>query len=220
MQNIKIDIVSDIMCPWCAIGYFSLTKALEALAGQVNADISWQPFELNPAMPAEGQNLREHLMEKYGINAEQSEENRAMITARGAAVGFSFNFTDDMRMHNTFKAHQLLHWAKTQTPVAQTELKKSLFTAYFTQHLDINDEAVLLNIVSELGLDSSEAQAVLADERFAMAVRGLEQQWQEVGIHSVPAFIFNNKYLVSGGQPPAAFVQTITEILAETAVKP
>lgn len=215
MQKIRIDIVSDVMCPWCAVGFNSLNKALEAMAGKVQAEIHWQPFELNPGMPAEGQNMREHLMEKYGLTAEQSDQNRATIAERGAAVGFEFNFTNDMRMWNTFKAHQLLHWAGETNLPLQTELKKALFAAHFQQHKDINAEEVLLEAVAMAGLDVEVAKEVLADERYVTQVRGMQQQWQEAGVRSVPAFILQEKYLISGGQPPEAFVEAITQALTE-----
>lgn len=210
---IRIDIVSDLMCPWCAIGLASLNKALAALEGKVAADIHWQPFELNPNIPAEGEDMLEHLMGKYGITAEQSKENRRNITERGAALGFTFDFVEGMRMRNTFNAHQLLHWAEGSGK--QSELKQALFVAHFQKHLDINTVAELVKIAAEVGLDSSEAEAVLTDQRFANQVRAAEQHWQEMGIHSVPAMILNEKYLISGGQPPETYIQALTELVKQ-----
>lgn len=215
MQKIRIDIVSDVMCPWCAVGFNSLNKALESMADKVQADIHWQPFELNPGMPAEGQNMREHLMEKYGLTAEQSDQNRATISERGAAVGFAFNFNNEMRMWNTFKAHQLLHWAGETNLPLQTELKKALFVAHFQEHKNVSDDAVLLEAVTKAGLDAEVAKEVLADGRYVTQVRGMQQQWQEAGVRSVPAFVLNEKYLISGGQPPEAFVEAIAQVLNE-----
>lgn len=214
MQKVRIDIVSDVMCPWCAIGFYSLNMALEALADKVEADIHWQPFELNPSMPMHGQNMREHLIEKYGMSVAESDENRAMISERGAAVGFAFQFSDDMNMWNTFDAHQLLHWVGETKQGAQTELKKSLFAAHFQQHKNVSDTEVLLELVAKVGLDKDEARAVLAEQRYALAVRAQQQQWQESGIHSVPAFVINQQYLISGGQPPEAFIEAIAQIVS------
>ncbi len=213
MKSVRIDMISDVMCPWCAIGLASLNKALQALEGQVQVDLHFQPFELNPAMPVEGQDMREHLMQKYGISAEESDKNRAMITERGAALGFDFRFIEGMRMRNTFKAHQLLHWAENTGK--QQALKNALFVAHFRDHQDISNNEILLEIVQQIGMDAQEAKAVLADERFAHLVRDKEQQWQEMGIHSVPAFILNEKYLISGGQPPETFIEALTKVAQE-----
>lgn len=216
MQKVRIDIVSDVMCPWCAIGFYSLSMALEAMADKVQADIHWQPFELNPSLSMQGENMRAHLIEKYGMSVAESDENRAMITERGAAVGFAFHFSDDMNMWNTFNAHQLLHWAGENNQGLQTELKKALFVAHFQQHKNVSDAAVLLELVAKVGLDKEEARAVLAEQRYALAVRAQQQQWQESGIHSVPAFIFNQQYLISGGQPPEAFIEAIAQIISNS----
>lgn len=193
---LRIDIVSDVVCPWCVVGYRQLAAALE----QSNTDyeIHWHPFELNPKMPKEGQNMREHIMEKYGSSKAESDASRARITEAGNEVGFQFHFNDDTRMHNTFNAHQLLHWAEKQGH--RHDLKQALFTAHFTDNRDISDNAVLADIAAEVGLDRSEALAVLADQRFAREIRAEEQHWQQQGIQSVPAMIFNERHLVSGAQ--------------------
>lgn len=217
MKNVRIDIVSDVMCPWCVVGFMGLSKALEAMEDKINAEIHWQPFELNPGMPAEGQNMREHLMEKYGITEEQSVQNREQIRKAGEALGFTFNFTEDMRMANTFNAHQLLHWAGEQDRAKQTELKLALFNAHFTEGKNVNDDNQLAELVEQVGLDKEEALAVIADQRFAMEVRANQQQWQEAGVRSVPAVILQQKYLVSGGQPPEAFIQALTQVIQEDA---
>lgn len=193
---LRIDIVSDVVCPWCVVGYRQLAAALE----QSNTDyeIHWHPFELNPKMPKEGQNMREHIMEKYGSSKAESDASRARITEAGNEVGFQFHFNDDTWMHNTFNAHQLLHWAEKQGH--RHELKQALFAAHFTDNRDISDNAVLADIAAEVGLDRSEALAVLADQRFAREIRAEEQHWQQQGIQSVPAMIFNERHLVSGAQ--------------------
>lgn len=209
--SVRIDIVSDVMCPWCAIGYASLSRALQAMAGQVEADIHWQPFELNPDMPGEGQNLREHLQQKYGSSAEESKAVRERITSMGEQLGVTFNFTDEQRIVNTFSAHQLLHWAGNSG--LQTALKMALFNAYFRDGLDVSRHDVLVDIARDVGLDAQQAHAVLADQRYAAEVRNKEQQWQESGIRSVPAIILDQKYLLSGAQPPEAYVKALSEIL-------
>ncbi len=213
MKTIRIDVVSDVMCPWCVVGFWGLSKALEALEGKMIADIHWQPFELNPGMPEEGQNMREHLVEKYGITPEESDQNRERIRQAGEALGFTFNFSDDMKMVNTFNAHQLLHWAGPQGK--QTALKKALFTAHFTDNKNVNNSEVLASIAESVGLDKEEAKAVIADQRFALEVRANQQRWQEAGIRSVPAVILQQKYLLSGGQPPEAFIEALTQVIKE-----
>lgn len=208
-QPLKIDIVSDVVCPWCVIGYRQLAQALEET--NTKYEIHWHPFELNPNMPLEGQNMREHIAEKYGRSTEESEQSRAQITAAGKAVGFEFNFNEDTRMHNTFNLHQLLHWAHKQGYMH--DLKQALFTAHFTDNRNISDNAVLADIAAQIGLDREEAIAVLKDQRFAQQVRGSEQWAHEQGIQGVPAVIFNNRHLVTGAQGADNF-KSILEQLA------
>ena len=193
---LQIDIVSDIVCPWCIIGYRQLAAALHA--SNTAHEIHWHPFELNPEMPPAGQNMGEHLSEKYGSSAQESADNRRSITAAGTDVGFVFNFRDDTRMHNTFNAHQLLHWANQQGRMH--ELTQALFSAHFTDNRDLSDHTVLAEIAAKTGLDYAEALAVLADQRFAQVVREAEQVSREQGIQSVPAMIFNRRHLVAGAQ--------------------
>ncbi|KPD10751.1 DsbA family protein [Phaeobacter sp. 11ANDIMAR09] len=206
---LRIDVVSDVMCPWCIIGYRQLASALEAT--DTEYELHWHPFELNPNMPAEGQNLREHLVEKYGVTPEQSEQNRAQMTKLGKDLEIDFRFTPDMRMHNTFDAHQLLHWAETQD--RKHDLKQALFTAHFTHHRDLSNTAELANIAAEIGLDRGEALAVLSDQRFAEAVREVQNFWRSQGIQGVPAVIFDQKHLVSGAQG----IENFTSILGQLA---
>lgn len=205
---LRIDIVSDVVCPWCIIGYRQLAQALE----QTNTayEIHWHPFELNPDMPAEGQNLREHIMEKYGSSKQESDASRARMNEAGSEVGFEFNFTDDTRMHNTFNLHQLLHWADQQGRMH--ELKQALFAAHFTNNRNISDNTVLADIAAEIELDRSEALAVLADQRFANEVRTAQQQWRQQGIQSVPSVIFNQKHLVSGAQGVENFKSILQQL--------
>ena len=205
---LRIDIVSDVVCPWCVIGYRQLAQALE----QTNTayEVHWHPFELNPDMPAEGQNLREHIMEKYGSSKQESDASRARMNEAGSEVGFEFNFTDDTRMHNTFNLHQLLHWADQQGRMH--DLKQALFAAHFTNNRNISDNTVLADIAAEIGLDRSEALAVLADQRFAKEVRAAQQHWRQQGIQSVPSVIFNQKHLVSGAQGVENFKSILQQL--------
>jgi predicted DsbA family dithiol-disulfide isomerase len=205
---LRIDIVSDVMCPWCIIGYRQLAAALEA--SDVDHEIHWHPFELNPNMPSEGQDIGEHLAEKYGTTPEQSLANRAMMTARGKELGFEFNFADGFRMHNTFNTHQLLHWANEQG--RKNDLKQALFTAHFTNGRNLSDDAVLVDIAAEIGLDRDEATAVLADQRFASTVRQEQQFWTQQGISGVPAVVFDQQHLVTGAQGVENFKSVLVQI--------
>jgi len=195
-KPLRIDIVSDVVCPWCVIGYRQLAEALEQT--KTPHEIHWHPFELNANMPSEGQNMREHIIEKYGSTKQESDASRVRLTDAGDEVGFEFNFNDDTRMHNTFNLHQLLHWADQQGRMH--ELKQALFAAHFTHNRNISDISVLADIAAETGLDRNEALAVLKDQRFAQEVREAEKHWQQQGIQSVPAIIFNERHLVSGAQ--------------------
>lgn len=193
---LRIDIISDVMCPWCVIGYRQLATALEA--NDIDHEIHWHPFELNPNMPAEGQDLREHLVEKYGTTPEESDANRANMTDLGKELGFAFSFADGFRMHNTFKTHQLLHWAYTKG--LKHDLKQTMFTEHFTHGRDLSDDTVLADIAAEIGLDRDEATEVLADQRFATQVRQEQQFWTQQGIRGVPAIVFDRQHLVTGAQ--------------------
>ncbi|MBP6495422.1 MAG: DsbA family oxidoreductase [Psychrobacter sp.] len=207
-QPLRIDIVSDVVCPWCVVGYRQLAAALEQT--HTAHEIHWHPFELNPNMPSEGQNMREHIMEKYGSSQAESDASRARIAEAGSEVGFEFNFTDDLRMHNTFNLHQLLHWAEQQGHMH--ELKQALFTAHFTDNRNLYDIRVLADIAAEIGLDGKEALAVLEDQRFANDVREVEQHWQRQGIQSVPAVIFDEQHLVSGAQGVDNYVNILEQL--------
>ncbi|MBT8448028.1 MAG: DsbA family oxidoreductase [Gammaproteobacteria bacterium] len=203
--DVRIDIVSDVVCPWCVIGYKQLEQALAQTA--MTADIHWHPFDLNPAVPPGGENLREHLMAKYGISAADSNAAREQLTAVGAGLGFAFNYTDDMQLYGTFRAHQLLHWAEGTG--CQHALKMALFDAFFTRHEDISDAAVLANIAERAGLDHSEALRVLEDQRFAGDVRKQQRFWIANGIQGVPAMIFNQTQLVTGARGTGNYVNLL-----------
>jgi predicted DsbA family dithiol-disulfide isomerase len=211
-QTLKIDFVSDVSCPWCAIGLKSLETALERSADAVKAELHFQPFELNPQMVPQGEDIVEHLTAKYGISAEQVASNTANIRQRGAAVGFDFGLGKRSRVYNTFDAHRLLHWADGQG--RQHALKMALFKAYFTDGENPGAHDVLLRVAGEVGLDVEAARTVLASDAFADAVREREEFYQQQGIHSVPAIIINDRHLISGGQPPEVFEQALRQIAA------
>ncbi len=213
-KSLTIDFVSDVSCPWCAIGLKSLEQALHNLGDAAEVTLTLQPFELNPAMGPEGQNIDEHLSEKYGSTPEQQEQARAMIRARGAEVGFDFAMGKRDRIYNTFDAHRLLHWAEGEGK--QLALKNALFAAYFTEGQDPSSHAVLLAAAASVGLDTTAAAAVLSSQQFAEEVRTAEQFFQRHGINSVPAVIINQRHLISGGQPAAVFEQALREIMAQS----
>ncbi|MCB1703896.1 MAG: DsbA family oxidoreductase [Halioglobus sp.] len=207
---LHVDIVSDVVCPWCIIGYKQLMKALATVPAQFDVTLRWHPFELNPGMPMEGQELREHLAQKYGTTPEQSRAARARMTALGDALGFTFDYFEGMRMVNTFRAHQLLHWAATQG--RQTELKLALFESFFTRREDVNAPAILSAVAQRVGLDGMEAAAVLADQRYAAAVREEQRYWLQQDVYAVPTFRFQHQYLVPGAQEAEAFLRLLKKI--------
>jgi len=210
MKKLKIDIVSDVMCPWCIIGYKNLETALTQLSDEFNAEISWKPFELNPDMPIEGQDLNEHLAQKYGLTEEQGDENRKHILEMGEKAGFTFNLDGKRIMINSFDLHRLLTWAATEGK--QTALKLAFFKAHFTDLLYLNDEESLLGVVQSVGLDSNRAKEILAGGEYFQEVRSEQNKLQQMGITSVPTFIINDEYALTGGQPSDAFVQALKQI--------
>lgn len=213
MNNaLKIDFVSDVVCPWCAIGLAGLNTALERIGPAARVDFTIHPFELNPNLPAAGETHLEHITEKYGITADQARVNREQIRARAAAVGFTMNRDDDSRVYNTFDAHRLLTWAKEKN--VQAELKLLLLKAYFTDGKNIADKDVLVQLAKDAGLDGAEAGDILASDRFAQDVKAEEALWTQRGISSVPAVVVNDRYLISGGQPPEVFEEQLRAILA------
>jgi len=198
--HLKIDFVSDVVCPWCAVGLNSLNLALDKLRGEIAADIHFQPFELNPQMVAEGENVVEHIAHKYGSTPEQVAQNQEALRQRGAAVGFTFNLDKRDRIYNTFDAHRLLHWAELEGK--QAALKQALLEAYFTQGENVSSRDVLASTAASVGLDEATARLVLEENRYAEDVREKERFYQSQGIHSVPSIIVNERYLIQGGQPP------------------
>lgn len=212
---LRIDFVSDVSCPWCAIGLASLEQALGRLGDTVQADIHLQPFELNPRLPAEGEDATEHLMHKYGIDEAQVEANRAVIRERAAALGFVFNMRRGSRVYNTFDAHRLLHWAELEG--RHLVLKKVLLRAYFSDGEDVASHEVLVRLAGEAGLDREQARQMLESGTYADEVRAQERFFQQRGIHSVPATIVNGMHLIPGGQPPEVFERALREIAASAA---
>jgi predicted DsbA family dithiol-disulfide isomerase len=210
---LKIDLVSDVVCPWCIIGYRHFMTALAEREERIALDLHWHAFELNPNMPPEGQNLREHLAQKYGVSVDESRAARQRLTDIGATLGFTFNYTDDMKMVNTFRAHQLLHWAAEKG--CQTILQEALFSAFFTDGRDVSDLDTLAEVCEGVGLDRADALAVLEDARYAKAVRNDQRQWLEQGIQAVPTFVVNEQYLVQGAQPVEAFARMLDKLLAK-----
>ena len=213
----KIDFVSDVSCPWCAVGLNALEQALARVAPDIQATLHFQPFELNPKMPAEGQDIIEHLSAKYGIDAQQIAANTEAIRQRGASVGFEFGVGKRSRVYNTFDAHRLLHWAGLQSEAAQRALKHALFKAYFTDGLSPGETEVLVAAATAAGLDADAARAVLASDAHAAEVREAEGFYQQQGISSVPAIIINDRYLISGGQPVEVFERALRQIALEKA---
>jgi predicted DsbA family dithiol-disulfide isomerase len=212
-QLMKIDFVSDVSCPWCVIGLRSLEKALERIGEEVAADVTFHPFELNPQMGPEGQDIAEHLAEKYGATPEQAQHTREMIRARGEDVGFTFNMEKRGRIYNTFDAHRLLLWAAEEG--RQRELKHALFKAYFTNGENPGAHDVLIRLAGEAGLDPQRAREILASDAYVAETREQENFFLEQGINSVPAVILNDRYLISGGQPVEVFEQALRQVLTE-----
>jgi predicted DsbA family dithiol-disulfide isomerase len=211
--QLKIDFVSDVSCPWCVIGLRSLEQALERAGDAVRADIHFQPFELNPQMPRGGQDIVEHLAQKYGSTPEQLRHNQEAIRARGAELGFTFDMGKRSRVYNTFDAHRLLHWAELEG--RQRELKRALFAAYFTEGRNPSDREVLVDLATQAGLDPARAREVLESGSYADDVREREQFYGRQGIHAVPSVIVNDKYLIQGGQPVETFERALRQIASE-----
>ena len=209
----KIDFVSDVSCPWCVVGLKSLEAALARVGPDVNAAIHFQPFELNPQMAPEGEDVVEHITRKYGASADIGRSQEA-LKARGEALGFHFNFQKRGRIYNTFDAHRLLHWAEAEGK--QHALKNALFNAYFTAGQDPSNHDVLVSVAGSVGLDEKRTREILASDEFATEVRERERFYTQAGIHAVPAVIINDRHLIQGGQPPEVFEQALRQLAAES----
>ena len=216
MTTLKIDFVSDVSCPWCAIGLGALEAALARVAPDITAELRFQPFELNPAMAPEGQDITEHIQQKYGSTLEQQLQSREAIRLRGESVGFTFGAGQRRRIYNTFDAHRLLHWAELESVERQRALKKALLKAYFTDGENPSDDEVLVRVATDVGLDATRAREILAGDDYAVEVREREKLYTDAGIHSVPAVIINNQHLISGGQPVEVFERALRQIAGTT----
>jgi predicted DsbA family dithiol-disulfide isomerase len=216
--SVKIDFVSDVSCPWCVIGLRSLEAALTRVAAEVTADIHFQPFELNPQMAPQGEDVAEHIRRKYGSSPEQLQRSQEMIRARGAELGFEFALGQRKRIYNTFDAHRLLHFAEGTGK--QEALKNALFAAYFTEGRDPSDPEVLESVAARVGLDPGRVRQILASNEYADEVRAREQWYLDQGIHAVPAVILNERYLIQGGQPVEVFEAALRKVAAEASVAP
>jgi predicted DsbA family dithiol-disulfide isomerase len=209
----NIDFVSDIACPWCAVGLNSLERALERLGDEVSVQLHFQPFELNPQMPPEGEDTVQHLSRKYGLAPDQLAKNREALRERGASVGFTFG--ERPRIWNTFDAHRLLHWAGLVGAERQRALKHALLGAYHTDGDNPGDAAVLLRAAKQAGLDETEAQDVIASGRYSDEVRAAQRHWQELGIHAVPSVVIDGQHLIQGGQPPEVFERALRQLAGQ-----
>lgn len=208
-NKLKIDIVSDVVCPWCTIGYKRLEKAIAELGLENQIEIEWQPFELNPNMPVEGQNLREHISEKYGSTLEQQEESQQRMADTGAELGFTFDYFEEMRMVNTFDAHILLEYAHKFSK--QTQLKMQLTKAFFSERKDVSKRDILKQALLDVGLNDEDALSKLDSEEARYEVRTKQAYWKNMGVNSVPTFVFDRKSALTGAQPIDVFKQVLTE---------
>lgn len=225
VPRLSVDIISDVMCPWCIIGWLKFQPVIDHFAGRLDFRVQWHPFELNPDMPPEGEDAAAHIMRKYGISAEQSRANSGRMAGVAADLGFTFNRGPDFRMRNSFDAHRLLCWAgadedpdQAEPTGIQTALKLALFQAHFTDNRDVSDHDVLADIAASVGLDRARAVAILASDAFADMVRTEEAYWVDRNITGVPAFILDGRMLVPGAQDAEVFIRVIeNKVLANAA---
>ncbi|WP_339708276.1 DsbA family oxidoreductase [uncultured Kriegella sp.] len=212
-EKIKLDIVSDVVCPWCTIGYKRLEKAISEMGVSDRIEIEWQPFELNPHMPSEGENVIEHIANKYGSTLDQQMESQERMKDAGEELGFTFDYFESMRIVNTRDAHILLDYAKEKGK--QTELKMRLVAAFFSERKDVSDRDVLAQEIKVVGLNVEEAMSRLDDDAARYEVTSKEQYWQSLGVSSVPTFVFDKKSALTGAQPVDVFKQVLTELLEQ-----
>jgi len=212
-DKIKIDIVSDVVCPWCTIGYKRLEKAISEMGIQEKVEIEWHPFELNPNMPVEGENVREHIANKYGASIEDQKRSQEHMTEVGAELGFKFDYFEEMRMVNTRDAHILLEYAKENGK--QTELKMRLVESFFSERKDVSNREILKQALIEVGLNVEEAMSRLESEEAGNQIQSKAAYWKNLGVTSVPTIVFNQKSAVTGAQPVTVFKEVLTELLQE-----
>ncbi|MBT2771283.1 DsbA family oxidoreductase [Halomonas sp. ISL-60] len=215
MQKVRIDLVSDVACPWCAIGYRRLEQALEIVDGEIDVELVWQPFELNPDMPPEGEPILEHLCRKYGKDAASMAQSQREIMAVAEELGLNFRGALERRANNTFAAHRVLAWAGTQN--LETSLQLALFDAYFGEAKNPADPAVLREKAIKVGLDGDTAEAIARSDQYAEEVRAAEQRFVEAGVNAVPGLILDGRYLISGAQPADVLVDALRQVVEENA---
>jgi len=213
MKPLEITFVSDVACPWCAIGLASVEQALARVGPEVDATIRIEPFELNPDMPPEGADIRTYIARKYGRTPDQIAQAQAMIRERGAAVGFAFGPRD--RVWNTFNAHRMLHWAGLEGRAL--ELKRALLAAYHGQGRNPGAPDVLVEAATSVGLDPARAKEVAQGDEYAAEVREHERQWMDLGVSGVPFVLVNGKYAIEGAHPPEAFERAFRQIATAAA---
>lgn len=206
-NKIKLDIISDVVCPWCIVGYKRLEVAINELDLQDRVEIEWQPFELNPDMSKDGENLRAHMLRKYGVTQEESDNARVNIAAQGSEYGFDFNFFTEMKIVNTRDAHQLLSYAY-QVGLQQA-LQMRLFAAYFSEQKDVSDRTVLLTEAQSVGLDSAAVALALDDPERRSDITNQEALWQQQGVSGVPTVIFNRTRALTGAHPQSTYQEAL-----------
>lgn len=211
-KSVKIDFVSDVACPWCAIGLAALERAIASVGGDLQVELHFQPFELNPDMGAEGESIADHLGRKYGLSAEQLAQNGEALRQRGEALGVRIDLQKRDRIYNTFDAHRLLHWAGELGVAQQQALKRALLQAYHGDGRNVSDRDTLVDIAAAVGLDAGETRRILETDTYAAQVREREHFYQQHGIRAVPSVIFNDRHLVQGGQPPEVFEQALRQL--------
>ncbi|MED5524929.1 DsbA family oxidoreductase [Gallaecimonas pentaromativorans] len=214
MKTVKVDFVSDVVCPWCAIGLASLEDAMSKVEGDIKVELHFRPFELNPQMGPEGEDIKEHLSRKYNLTEQQLAENEANLLARAEAAGVHFDLGLRSRTYNTFDAHRLLFWAAPQGK--EYALKKALLDGYFAKGMNPSDRAQLLDKVAEVGLSREEAATILESSLFTEEVRTAEEVYRKRGINSVPSIVLNDKYLITGGQSSDYFEMALRQVADES----
>lgn len=222
-ERLTIDIYSDVMCPWCAIGYGQLQQALGTLEGEIEAEVRWRPFELNPDMPQEGEEQEVHLQRKYGRSAEEGAKVRGQMKSIAESAGVSLNYEGGEEpaplamMWNTRACHRLLTFALEEAgPRVQTELKLALFKAHFNERRDLSNSEVLLEIAASVGLHKLAAKAALDDAELNARVEAEEREAWEHNISGVPAMIINGKFMVPGAQGPETYVNVLRKVVEKT----